>query len=140
MINSHHPEADRISKAAAYLDRVKQYCRRYIVAAYEERQSCFSSMKDVCDEFTVFTSQQFPDKLDRITTQLDKLRAEIEVLQSIDIRPDEGCCSVCNTPLKKTDTMIDDEQLRYILLCEACPRQILICVEELETLTGVVWI
>ncbi|MFC3157837.1 hypothetical protein ACFOEQ_04480 [Chryseobacterium arachidis] len=45
MIDTSHPDSEFIFRAGAFTDRIKNYCRKYILESFEERKITFQDMK-----------------------------------------------------------------------------------------------
>jgi hypothetical protein len=140
MINRNSPNAKKIFKAGGYTDRIKNFCRNYILESYEERKITFQKMKSECQNFNDFAQIQFEKNKEAISILIVKIVTEIENLESINNSTEEGNCTVCNTKLKTYDTLISDEQFKYITVCENCPTTIYNLLNQLDWVTGAVFI
>jgi hypothetical protein len=140
MLDLNHPDTQNIFTASGYLTRINLSCRKYIKENYEERQLTFLEMKSECDALNDFSAIHFAGTKTVIVELTEKIKGEIDQLEKINLTTDEGCCSVCNTPLNTIDTFIKDKQLRYMTICQECPIAIYGLLNELEVPTGVMWI
>lgn len=140
MIRLNSPNAKKIFRAAGYTDRLKGFCKKYILESYSVRKDTFQKMKSECLAFSEFSKIQFEERKDAIQILINELIIEIENLEAMNEITQEGHCKVCNTSLKTYDTLVSDKILRFITVCPNCPEKIYHLLNKLDWATGAVFI
>ncbi|GEN74782.1 Spc97/Spc98 family protein [Chryseobacterium hagamense] len=140
MIRLNSPDAEKIFRAGGYTDRIKSFCRKYILESYNERKDIFQKMKSECSAFSEFSKSQFKERNEAIQLSINEVINEIKKLEAMNEITQEGHCNVCNAPLKTHDTLVSDKILRFITVCPNCPEKIHKLLDTLDWATGAVFI
>lgn len=140
MIDINHPESEFIFQAGAFTDRIRNYCRKYILETFEERKITFQDMKIEGLILQEFSEIHFKENFISISLLINDLNTEIEKLESINIISEDGNCTVCNTKLTTFDTLIKEKDFRFITICKKCPSEIYNILNKLDWLTGAAFI
>ncbi|WP_415327529.1 hypothetical protein [Chryseobacterium sp. MMS23-Vi53] len=140
MIDISHPDSEFIFRAGAFTDRIKNYCRKYILESFEERKITFQDMKIEALLLLEFSELHFKENLNSISKSVNDLNVEIDKLEAINISSEDGNCTVCNTKLETFDTLIKEKDFRFITICKKCPNEIYNILNTIDWATGAAFI
>ena len=140
MIDINHPDSEFIFQAGAFTDRIKNYCRKYILETFDNRKIIFEEMEFEGLLLVEFSASHFKENLNIIVDLVNELNKEIKNLKAININSEHGNCTVCNTKLKTFDTLIKEKDFRFITVCEKCPNEIYNILNKIDWETGAAFI
>ncbi|MCF2220664.1 hypothetical protein H9Q08_15360 [Chryseobacterium sp. PS-8] len=138
MLDLNHPRTRIIFKAAGYTDRLKNYCGKYTVESFNDRQETFIQMSIICDEFEQFYNLNFATIQRDVKEIIDTIKAEIDHLSKINDQTEPENCKVCNSKLFVYKSLIKEFGTFYF--CNKCSEIIVAKLNELESITGAVFI
>ncbi|MCP4053690.1 MAG: hypothetical protein GY739_11595 [Mesoflavibacter sp.] len=138
MIDINDPKSEFVFGAGAYTDRIKDFCRLYIVQDFVERNETFEKMKKECLNLKKFSEKHFEENINDINQISDKLISEIIKLEKINELTKEGNCKVCDSKLKTFDSLV--KEVGMLTVCEKCPSKIYDYTNKLDWLTGAAFI
>ncbi|MNK30400.1 hypothetical protein D3C87_488170 [compost metagenome] len=138
MLDLNNPRTEIIFKASSYTDKLKNCCGKYTIENFEKRQNIFIKMLLICDEFEQFYNINYSDNQWEVKVILDTIRKEIENLSVINIETEPKNCKVCNGELFVYKSEIKEFGTFYY--CNKCPNLIVEKLNELESLTGAIFI
>ncbi|WP_404985668.1 hypothetical protein ACI513_00350 [Chryseobacterium sp. M5] len=140
MIDINHPDSEFIFQAGAFTDRIKNYCRKYILETFDNRKIIFEEMEFEGLLLVEFSALHFKENLNIIEDLVNDLNKEIKNLKTINTNSEHGNCTVCNTKLKTFDTLIKERDFRFITVCEKCPNEIYNILNKIDWATGAAFI
>lgn len=140
MIDINHPDSEFIFKASAFTDRIRNYCRKYILETFDDRKITFQEMELEGLLLIEFSEVHFKENYTIITELVNDLIKEIYKLKAININYKSGNCTVCNTKLRIFDTLIKEENFRFMTICEKCPDEIYKIINMIDWATGAAFI
>lgn len=140
MIDINHPDSEFIFEASVFTDRIRNYCRKYILETFDDRKLTFQEMELEGLLLIEFSEVHFKENFTIITELVNDLINEIHKLKAININYESGNCAVCNTKLRTFDTLIKEEDLRFMTMCEKCPDEIYKIINMTDWATGAAFI
>ncbi|WP_374459013.1 hypothetical protein [Chryseobacterium taeanense] len=117
MIDINHPDSQLIFQASRFTDDIRAYCRKYILEKFNKRQITFQDMQIEGLLLHEFSELHFKKNLKDISNLINDLNAEVEKLKTIDLKSENGNCTVCNIRLKTFDSLIGGNGIQYTI-CE----------------------
>lgn len=138
MLDLNSPRTKIIFKASSYTDKLKNCCGKYTIENFQKRQDIFIKMLLICDEFEQFYNINYSDNQWEVKVILDNIKKEIENLSVVDIETESNNCKVCNGKLFIHKSAIKEFGTFYY--CSKCPNIIVEKLNELESLTGAIFI
>lgn len=140
MIDINNPDSEFIFQAGAFTDRIKNYCRKYILETFDNRKIIFEEMEFEGLLFVEFSALHFKENLNIIEDLVNDLNKEIKNLKTINTNSEHCNCTVCNTKLKTFDTLNKERDFRFITVCEKCPNEIYNILNKIDWATGAAFI
>ncbi|WP_312767797.1 hypothetical protein [Epilithonimonas sp.] len=138
MLDLNNPRTEIIFKASSYTDKLKNYCGKYTIENFENRKKIFLDMLVICDEFEKFYNTNYSKMQWGVKVILETITIEIEKLSTLNNPVQEGNCNVCGNKLFIYKSQIKEFGIFYY--CHNCPKTIIENINELETITGAIFI
>ncbi len=134
MLNLDNPKTQLIFQASVFTDELIRSSNQYISQNWKDRKSTFTKIKTICKKLVEFCKENnFKDinKIQELSTQIIN---KVTIYEEVDdtSETESGHCKVCKNKL------LQIKPNEYY--CKHCSDSIIKIVEQIEYITGIIYI